>query len=117
MASEFNSIIGNFQEALLLCRPRNILRFSSRYFKDEESENKEEAHAVHTLPFLLLNQNEFRSVACTIFCKQISTGAVSSEYLDVAVVQELIRKMDLPGFWFEVDTIETVHCRCCLFVG
>ncbi len=108
MTSEFNSIVGNYQEALLLCRPRNILSFSSRYFKDEESENKEEAHAVHTLPFLLLNQNEFMSVACTIFCRQISSGAVSSEYLDVSVVLELIRKMDLPAFWFEVSTIETV---------
>ena len=108
MSSEFNTILGSFQESLLLCRPRNVLKFATRYFKDEEVENKEEAHAVHSLPFLLFNQNEFRSVACTIFCRQISIGVQSTEYLDVAVVEELIKKMDLAGFWFEVSTIDMV---------
>lgn len=85
---------GVFQELILLCKPVDVFSFAIRYYADEKITIMpvETAHSIHTLPFIFVNNSEFRrldveeaavheesllisflspltlSTACTIFC-------------------------------------------------
>ncbi len=112
MPAELLNSINDFQESLILCRPRDVLSFATRYFNDEKLENFEEAHAIHSLPFLIHNQNQFRNIACTVFCQQITNGSASKDYLDGNTVLETVKNMNLGGIWFDISAIDEVtHIR------
>lgn len=80
----------SLQHAIRLCRPQNVINFAIRYLQDEQrpistntttnttnnnassssSSLNEENHAIHMLPFLISQSEEFCNAACTIFCAQ-----------------------------------------------
>ena len=71
---ETNKLLFTLQNAIKLCRPQNVINFTIRYLQDEKSSSSiqriEENHAIHMLPFLITQPEEFYNVACTIFCVQ-----------------------------------------------
>jgi hypothetical protein len=103
---DFASTMDGFQEALLMCRPRDVFKFASRYFKDDKSGNPEEAHAVQMLPFLALDDKHFKSVACTIYCQNI--GADSSVCLSSQVVLDIVERMDLRSLGLNISSVDEV---------
>jgi hypothetical protein len=108
MSAELTSAVNGLQEALILCRPREVLSFAVRYFFDEKTDNFEESHAIHSLPYLLNDQKEFKKASCTIFCQQITSSKV---HLDGSILLEIIKNMNLGCFWFEIKAIEEVSLK------
>ena len=84
--------LATLYRVLKLCRPKNMLQFMTRYLQDEKlsstgtnntsSSNTtgvssscsistvEERHAIHMLPFLISQYDEFQSNCCVIFISQ-----------------------------------------------
>ena len=98
----------NFQEAALICRPRDVFGFAVRYFRDEKQATPEEAHAIHMLPFLLVNHKQFKSAACTIYCQQINNDSNFKNFLDGSVVLDIINRMDLESYGLQIKSIDDV---------
>ncbi len=109
-----NNIFLALYEATLCCRPRNFLRFSIRYLQDSKSTHCDEAHAIHMLPFLFYNPEEFQNSCCTIYCAymagrsmlQPNNGAV--EFLDGKGVLEIIQALDLSSLGMQSNVINEV---------
>ena len=79
-------LVSNVLEAVLLCRPSDVIAFVQRYFEDEASSSSmnhiKACHACHVLPFLILNPIEFRSTASIIFCNHCTIkGTVEKKFL------------------------------------
>lgn len=106
---EFSSTIDNFQDAILAARPRDIFSFSIRYFRDEKASSPEEAHAIHMLPFLFCNEQEFRSAACTIYCSQINADTLYKDSLDGATVLDIISRISFESLRLKVKVIDEVN--------
>lgn len=85
------SILQGLQSSCLLCRPKNTLQFISRFVCEEKlsfhfptsslnppsaviNQIIEEYHAIHLLPFLVTQFEEFRNTACVIFCAEQMHG-------------------------------------------
>jgi hypothetical protein len=108
---EFNACLDGFQEAVLACRPRNIHTFAVRYFKDEKAPFPEEVHAVHQLPFLLFSSGRFKNAATTIFCHHMVSGSVPRQYLDPAVVCDVIARMDMLALGLQCKSVAEVRVQ------
>eukprot|EP01039_Chlorochromonas_danica_P008973 gene8973-9905_t len=132
------AVFTKLYDAALLCRPRNLLRFANRFLQDSKnySSRPEEAHALHFLPFLLFQPEEFQNHACTLFCayltgksillsnngqqaqaqgQQDSTKSEGGgqqqtislrEYLDGPAMMEIIQAFDLPSLGIQTSLLE-----------
>lgn len=104
---------GVFQELILLCKPVDVFSFAIRYHADENSSTipVETAHSIHSLPFIFINHNEFRSTACTIFCSYTARNTSrligDTIVLDSTVTLEIMNAMQLGSIWFEIEAIKT----------
>lgn len=63
-----SAAVRTLNEAILCCRPRDVVLFSLKYFQDEKRPQAAYEHALHSLPFLLRHSDAFVSATCTIFC-------------------------------------------------
>lgn len=109
LVMEFVSTMDSFQDSLLMARPRDIFGFAVRYFQDEKAANPEEAHAVHMLPFLVYNNHQFKSAACTIFCFITNTDPNCRIYLDSATVCNIVQRMKLDTLGLRLKSIDEVQ--------
>ena len=77
-----------FQHLLLLCKPVDFLGFVTRYLEDEKSEisTTQAIHAIHSLPFLLTNSNEFKSAICTILLSFSSADRLAKAKKEVMLI-------------------------------
>jgi hypothetical protein len=105
---EFVATMDTFQDSLLTARPRDVFGFAVRYFLDEKAPNPEEAHAVHMLPFLAFNNQQFKSAACTIFCSFTNTDTNYKNYLDSATVCGVVQRMKLDALGLQIKSIDEV---------
>ena len=86
-SNEVATLVSNLLEAILLCRPSDVIAFIQRYFEDEvssapSSNHIKASHACHILPFLILNPMEFRITASIIFCNHCTIkGTVDKKIL------------------------------------
>jgi hypothetical protein len=105
---EFSASLENFQESVLACRPRDMMGFAVRYFKDERQPNPEEAHAVHMLPFLLFKNQKFKNAACTVYCHQLTVENAFSRSLEPSVVCNVLSRIDLQALGLKSKSIDEV---------
>ena len=106
---DFGTSMENFQEELLICRPRDPFAFAVRYFKDEKLPNPEEAHATQMLPYLIFNHAQLQSTLCTIYCHYTMNGTVPKGWLDSATVWDIYVKMGLETLRLKVKCIDEVR--------
>jgi hypothetical protein len=105
---EFSASLENFQESVLACRPRDLMGFAVRYFKDERQPNPEEAHAVHMLPFLLFNSQKFKNAACSIYCHQLAAENTFKRSLEPSVVCNVLSRIDMQSLGLKCRSIDEV---------
>ena len=105
---EFNSTLDSFQESILACRPRDVLGFAARYFKDEKLSNAEESHCVHMLPYLLFNDSKFKSAIFTIFFHHVSSDGAACQYIDNEIVCSVVARMELAVLGLQTKYIDEV---------
>jgi hypothetical protein len=92
-----DSTYQNLQSSCLLGRPKSVIQFSIRYLNDEKLTFQfpssfnytmassvylqviEEYHAIHLLPFLITQPDEFRNIACIIFSAEQMNGHFSKD--------------------------------------
>lgn len=87
--TDLRCLVRSLEQAVLLCRPRDVLAFSVRYLSDENgSTTPIVSHAIHALPFLLLQPDAFRSAACTVYC---SDRALRGAQCARKVIREIAR--------------------------
>lgn len=90
---EYELICRRLKEFALLCKPHDVISFSIRFFQDEASPQSSIDHAFHCLPFVLFNNEAFRSFACTIFSSEISKLGGSRDCLDGDKVSSILTRM------------------------
>jgi hypothetical protein len=87
-----DSTYSNLQASCLMGRPKSVVQFAIRYLSDEKVTFQfpvhfnytmpsnvylqiiEEYHAIHLLPFLITQPEEFRNIACVIFSTEQMHG-------------------------------------------
>jgi hypothetical protein len=108
MSTELVSSIRNFQELLLLCRPREPIAFATQFYNDEKSANSHILHSIQALPYLIYNQAELKNFACSIFCYYTSLDNLPSDSMTGLQSLEIITSMRLSNLWIKVNSIEEV---------
>jgi hypothetical protein len=107
-SSKLDGILSSLQLAICQCRPKSFLQFSIKYFQDEKLPTNftatggssgssssssmesqivsiiEENHAIHMLPFLISQPEEFRNVACIIFCHEQIHGNIRNNIISLS---------------------------------
>lgn len=139
MASDITTIppcVMSLQAAIMACRPRSMINFSIRFLQDEKNASSNPSllsilHAIHMLPFMITQSEEFRDISCLIFCAQqnqqlyllSSADAISAttaaqllnganifrEYLDGSQIMEVIQLMDLPSIGLQHAAVDEVR--------
>jgi hypothetical protein len=115
------TIFNQLYEATLLCKPKNFSGFAIRYLSDCKAVYAEEAHALHFLPFLLYQPDQFQNYACTLYCAHISgrsailagggekpTSTMQREHLDSIALMDIIHSLDLPALGMQCNAIDEV---------
>ena len=113
VAMEFVNTMDNFQDSLLVARPRDVFGFAVRYFQDEKASSPEEAHAVHMLPFLIFDNQQFKSAACTIFCSFTNTDTNYKNYMASATVCSILHRIKLDALGLQIKSIDEVVTFYC----
>lgn len=130
------AVFTKLYDAALLCRPRNLIRFANRFLQDSKNYSRpEEAHALHFLPFLLFQPEEFQNHACTLYCAYLTGKSILlsnngqppqaqeqgggggggggqqqttiplREYLDGPAMMEIIQAFDLPSLGIQTTSL------------
>jgi hypothetical protein len=106
----------SLQECVVLCRPRNVIPFTIRYFHDEAQPYPTVNHAYHCLPYLLYEENTFRAYACTIYSHELSLLGSNRDTLDSTCVLRAVQSMVSEEFVISdsirqlmTDYVEPIH--------